>query len=69
MLLLFFIVIGKYYLVDAGYPQIKGYLGPYKGEQYHLPDFRRRSQPRGKKEIFNHMHSSLRCTIERTFGV
>ncbi|CAL8990817.1 unnamed protein product [Prunus brigantina] len=31
---------GKYYLVDAGYPQIKGYLGPYKDERYHLPDFR-----------------------------
>ena len=67
--MLFFVVIGKYYLVDAGYPQIKGYLGPYRGERYHLPDFRRGSQPRGKKEIFNHIHSSLRCTIERTFGV
>ncbi|ONI29241.1 hypothetical protein PRUPE_1G189200 [Prunus persica] len=60
---------GKYYLVDAGYPQIKGYLGPYKGKRYHLPDFRRGSQPREKKEIFNYRHSSLRCTIERTFGV
>ncbi|CAL2240641.1 unnamed protein product [Prunus armeniaca] len=60
---------GKYYLVDSGYPQMKGYLGPYRGERYHLPDFRRGSQPRGKKEIFNHRHSSLRCTIERTFGV
>ncbi|KAH9688209.1 DDE Tnp4 domain-containing protein [Citrus sinensis] len=60
---------GKYYLVDAGYPHMTGYLGPYKGERYHLPDFRRGSQPRGKKEIFNHAHSSLRCTIERTFGV
>ncbi|XP_052485207.1 uncharacterized protein LOC105778971 [Gossypium raimondii] len=32
---------GKYYLVDSGYPQMKGYLGPYRGQQYHLPDFRR----------------------------
>ncbi|KAH1097141.1 hypothetical protein J1N35_014062 [Gossypium stocksii] len=32
---------GKYYLVDSGYPQMKGYLGPYKGQRYHLPDFRR----------------------------
>ncbi|RVX08681.1 Protein ALP1-like [Vitis vinifera] len=60
---------GKYYLVDAGYPQMSGYLGPYKGERYHLPDFRRGSSPKGKKEIFNHRHSSLRCTIERTFAV
>ena len=65
----FFCFIGKYYLVDAGYPQMSGYLGPYKGERYHLPDFRRGSSPKGKKEIFNHRHSSLRCTIERTFAV
>ncbi|KAG8485349.1 hypothetical protein CXB51_021766 [Gossypium anomalum] len=31
----------KYYLVDSGYPQMKGYLGPYRGQRYHLPDFRR----------------------------
>ncbi|XP_059451159.1 protein ALP1-like [Corylus avellana] len=39
---------GKYYLVDAGYPHMKGYMGPYKGERYHLPDFRRGSQQRVK---------------------
>ncbi|XP_020419156.1 putative nuclease HARBI1 [Prunus persica] len=60
---------GKYYLVDAGYPQMRGYLGPYKGERYHLPDFHRGSQPTGYKEVFNHVHSSLRSVIERTFGV
>ncbi|TXG72981.1 hypothetical protein EZV62_001560 [Acer yangbiense] len=59
----------KYYLVDAGYPQMKGFLGPYKGERYHLPHFRRGEQPTGHKEIFNHAHSSLRSIIERTFGV
>ncbi|PPS06830.1 hypothetical protein GOBAR_AA13811 [Gossypium barbadense] len=32
---------GKYYLVDSGYLQMKGYLGPYRGQRYHLPDFRR----------------------------
>ncbi|KAK2634464.1 hypothetical protein Ddye_029256 [Dipteronia dyeriana] len=31
----------KYYLGDAGYPRMKGYLGPCKGERYHLPDYRR----------------------------
>ncbi|XP_020418243.1 uncharacterized protein LOC18780408 isoform X2 [Prunus persica] len=61
---------GKFYLVDAGYPQMRGYLGPYKGERYHhLPDFRRGVQPMGHKEVFNHTHSSLRSVIERTFGV
>ncbi|XP_040363070.1 putative nuclease HARBI1 [Rosa chinensis] len=60
---------GKYYVVDAGYPQMKGFLGPYKGERYHLPHFRRGDEPAGHKEIFNHAHSSLRSVIERTFGV
>ncbi|CAN6695255.1 unnamed protein product [Malus baccata var. baccata] len=59
---------GKYYLVDAGYPQMRGYLEPYKGERYHLPDFRRGPEPTGHKEVFNHMHYSLRSIIERTFG-
>ncbi|KAK3221514.1 hypothetical protein Dsin_008539 [Dipteronia sinensis] len=43
--------------------------GQYKGERYHLPDFRCGNYPRGQKELFNYVHSSLRCTIERTFGV
>ncbi|XP_040370456.1 uncharacterized protein LOC121051661 [Rosa chinensis] len=60
---------GKYYLVDAGYPQMKGYLGPYRGGvRYHLPQFRYGGEPTGSKEVFNHMHSSLRSVIERTFG-
>ncbi|KAK5771133.1 hypothetical protein PVK06_047308 [Gossypium arboreum] len=24
---------GKYYLLDSGYPQMKGYLGPYRGQR------------------------------------
>jgi len=56
-------------LVDARHSHMKGYIGPYKGERYHLPYFCRRSQSSGMHEIFNHAHSSLRCTIERTFGV
>ncbi|TXG46933.1 hypothetical protein EZV62_026227 [Acer yangbiense] len=61
--------VRKYYLVDAGYPQMSGYLGPYKGERYHIPDFRRGRQPTGPREVFNQAHSSLRSVIERTFGV
>ncbi|XP_034912237.1 uncharacterized protein [Populus alba] len=60
---------GKYYLVDAGYPNEYGYLGPYKGERYHFQEFRRRGQPSGRKEVFNRAHSSLRNVIERSFGV
>ncbi|KAL4556017.1 hypothetical protein LXL04_038652 [Taraxacum kok-saghyz] len=66
----------KYYVVDAGYPNTRGYLAPYKGAtiRYHLPDFQRANTPAlrapsGAKETFNFRHSSLRNIIERTFGV
>jgi hypothetical protein len=63
--------LGKYYLVDSGYPNRTGYLAPYKGSTYHLPEFRLRRQraPQGKYEMFNYLHSSLRNVIERAFGV
>lgn len=48
---------------------MKGYLSPYKGEKYHIPDFRDGSQAEGMHEVFNHAHSSLRNVIERTIGV
>ncbi|XP_061371900.1 uncharacterized protein LOC133314437 [Gastrolobium bilobum] len=60
---------GKYYVVDVGYPNMKGYLAPFKGERYHFSDFRGCSQPHGLQEVFNHAHSSLRNVIERTIGV
>jgi hypothetical protein len=55
--------------VDSGYPNRPGYLAPYKGTKYHLPEFRQGPMPRGKKELFNYAHSSLRNVIERSFGV
>ena len=60
---------GKYYLVDAGYQQVEGYLGPYKKTRYHLLEFQHGGRPRRHKETFNRWHSSLRCCIERKFGV
>ncbi|XP_020581050.1 putative nuclease HARBI1 [Phalaenopsis equestris] len=61
---------GKYYLVDAGYPLQRGYLKPFPDTRYHIPDFARASNvTRGRKEMFNKRHSSLRGVIERTFGV
>jgi hypothetical protein len=59
---------GKYYLVDSGYPNRKGYLAPYRGQRYHVSEWQHH-QPVGKKEMFNHAHSSLRNVIERSFGV
>ncbi|XP_062230104.1 protein ALP1-like [Phragmites australis] len=60
---------GKFYLVDSGYPNRTGFLAPYKGTKYHLPEFRQGPRPSGKKEVFNYLHSSLRNVIERSFGV
>ncbi|CAH9134645.1 unnamed protein product [Cuscuta epithymum] len=59
----------KYYLVDAGYPNVKGFLSPYKGNKYHIPDFKRAASYNNQYEVFNHVHSSLRSVIERSFGV
>ena len=46
-----------------------GFLAPYKGERYHIPNFQRGSQLHHPEERFNYLHSSLRSVIERTFGV
>ncbi|KAL4011963.1 hypothetical protein IC575_029030 [Cucumis melo] len=60
----------QYYLVDSGYSNMPGFLAPFRGQRYHLRDFReRRHRPRGREEVFNYRHSSLRNVIERCFGV
>jgi hypothetical protein len=59
----------KYYLVDLGYPNKYGFLGLYRGQRYHLQEFWRQRQPQTREEIFNYVHSSLHCVIERIFGV
>jgi hypothetical protein len=65
----FHVCAGKYYLVDSGYPNRKGYLAPYKGQKYHISEWQNARQPIGSKEVFNYAHSSLRNVIERLFGV
>ncbi|XP_028103956.1 uncharacterized protein LOC114303005 [Camellia sinensis] len=59
---------GKYYLVDAGFTNMPGFLAPFRSQRYHLQEFRGRHYS-GPKELFNHRHLSLRNVIERTFGV
>ena len=34
-----------------------------------MPEFRRLGGPRGRDQVFNHRHSSLRSVIERCFGI
>ncbi|XP_021737775.1 uncharacterized protein LOC110704293 [Chenopodium quinoa] len=62
--------LGKYYLVDSGYPNTLGYLSPIKDKhtRYHMPEFHNGPPPRGMLEHYNYRHSSLRTTIERCFG-
>ena len=55
--------------MDAGYPTPMRYLGPYRCERYHLPDFRRKFGFANDNQVFNFYHSTLRFTIERTFVV
>ncbi|XP_068644390.1 uncharacterized protein [Aristolochia californica] len=62
-----FVPEGKYYLVDASYANLPGFLAPYRGTRYHLQEFGD-NIPRNEKELFNQRHSSLRNIIERTFG-
>jgi hypothetical protein len=61
--------IGKYYLVNSGYPNRLGYLAPYKGTKYHLQEYRDGLEPQGKEETFNYAYSCLRNVIKRSFGV
>jgi hypothetical protein len=62
------LVIGKYYLVDAGYACRTGFLPPYRGTRYHLKEYGGRNYPTNARELFNLRHSSLRVTVERAFG-
>ncbi|RVX10853.1 hypothetical protein CK203_018178 [Vitis vinifera] len=60
---------GYYYLVDAGYTNGKGFLAPYRGQRYHLNDWREGHMPTTHEEFFNMKHSATRNIIERCFGL
>jgi hypothetical protein len=57
-------MIGKFYLVDAGYGAKPGFLPPFV--RYHLNEWG--NNPVQNEELFNFRHSSLRVTVERAFG-
>ncbi|KAL4028508.1 hypothetical protein IC575_011705 [Cucumis melo] len=61
---------GYYYLCDVGYPNAEGFLAPYRGERYHLSEWRGESNaPTTAREFFNMKHLSARNVIERAFGL
>ncbi|KAF7811888.1 protein ALP1-like [Senna tora] len=69
MLLLGLMPHGCYYLVDAGYTNDEGFLAPYRGQRYHLNEWRDGRRPVTPQECFNMRHSSARNVIERCFGM
>ncbi|XP_031282515.1 protein ALP1-like [Pistacia vera] len=60
---------GHYYLCDAGYTNGEGFLAPYRGQRYHLSDWRQGHQPASPQEFFNMKHSQARNCIERCFVI
>ncbi|PPD71031.1 hypothetical protein GOBAR_DD32094 [Gossypium barbadense] len=60
---------GCYYLVDAGYTNCEGFLAPFRGQRYHLSEWRQGYQPSSPQEFFNMKHASARNVIERCFGL
>ncbi|KAL4026023.1 hypothetical protein IC575_014430 [Cucumis melo] len=59
-----------YYLCDAGYPNVEEFLALYKGQRYHLQEWRSvGNAPTNAKEYFNMKHSSTKNVIECAFSV
>jgi hypothetical protein len=65
----YLLCVGKYYIIDAGYPNRPGYLAPYKGERDHLPEWHRCMEPNSPKEKFNQVDSSIHNVVERSFAL
>ncbi|CAH9091185.1 unnamed protein product, partial [Cuscuta epithymum] len=60
---------GNYYLCDAGYTNGEGFLAPYRGQRYHLSEWKQGAQPVNAQEYYNMKHSQARNCIERCFGI
>ena len=60
-------MVGKYYLVDAGYGAKPGLLPPFRCVRYHLNEWGT-NPVQNEKELFNHRHSSLRIIVEQAIG-
>jgi hypothetical protein len=52
-----------------GYSNRLGYLAPYKGERYHLPEWHRGMEPNSPKERFNRVHSSIRNIVKNKWQI
>ena len=52
-----------------GTPNMPDFLAPHRDERYDMPEFYGGDALRGRNELFNVRHSSLRTAIERTFSL
>lgn len=59
---------GKYYLVDAKYANIPGFIAPYPGAPYCKLEFGGGFHPQDTPELFNQRHSFLHNVTGRTFA-
>ncbi|XP_020258716.1 uncharacterized protein LOC109835134 [Asparagus officinalis] len=62
-----YVLAGKYYQCDAGYPTMPSFISPYRDVRYHLKEHLGKT-PKNRRELFNLRHSSLRSKIESAFG-
>ena len=62
------LITGYYYLCDAGYPNVEGFLDPYRGQRYHLQEWRGdENVPKTAKEYFNMKYYYAQNVTTRTF--
>ncbi|CAA0811985.1 Unknown protein [Striga hermonthica] len=53
-----------------GYANVPGFMSPYRGDRYHLPEWICSNQtPKNARELFNRRHATVRNVVERSFGI
>lgn len=62
-------IIGHYYIIDIGYPNILGFLAPYRCEPYYRNGFQSHGPITGIYKLFNYRHFSLCNVVERCFDI
>ncbi|CAA0842977.1 Unknown protein [Striga hermonthica] len=61
---------GKFYVMDSGYANIPGFMTPYRGERYHLPEWLWSNQfPDNARKMFDRRHATVCNVIECNFGL
>jgi hypothetical protein len=64
----FYVLTGKFYLVDAGYANTPNFIAPYCNVRYHLQEQGMSNQrPSNAKELFNLRHANVRYHLKELF--